>query len=101
MRIFLSLAFCLTTWAQDTPTEYKLPENFLRFDINKLRPAVSTPPKSQSKIVLPPEQVSCGHIRVLPVNPDLDPGMILPLPTYVYSRMPVFKGMPACQTAGR
>ncbi len=101
MRVFLALAFCLTTWAQDTPTEYKLPENFLRFDINKLRPAVSTPPKAQSQIVVPPELNSCGHIRVLPANPDLDSGMTLASKIYIYSRMPVFKGMPACQTAGR
>ena len=101
MRIFLALAFCLTTWAQEAPTEFKLPENFLRFDIGKLRQAMSTAPKAQPPIVLLPKEISCGHLRILPADPDLDPGMTLPSGTYVYSRMPVLKGIPSCQAAGR
>ena len=102
MRFFLAFVFCSSSWAQDAPTELKLPENFLRFDISKLRSAVSTTPKSQTITIIPaPKQETCGHIRVLPANPDMDPGIHLPSRTYVQSRMPILKGMPSCETTER
>ena len=102
MRIFLAFALCASSWAQETPSELKLPENFLRFDISKLRSAVSTMPTSQTTTVFTtPKPETCGHIRVLPANPDMDPGITLPSGTYVHSRMPVLKGMPACETHQR
>ena len=102
MRFFLAFVFCASSWAQDAPSELKLPENFLRFDISKLRSAVSTMPKPQTTSVIPvPKQETCGHIRVLPANPDIDAGMTLPSGTYVHSRMPILKGMPACETPQR
>jgi hypothetical protein len=103
MRIFLAFAFCLSAWAQENPAEFKLPENFLRLDTSKLklRPLLSTTAKPQTIFVPAPNQESCGHIRVLPVNPDMDPGIHLPWRTYVHSRMPILKGMPACETPQR
>ncbi|MEK7754808.1 MAG: hypothetical protein AAB654_22985 [Acidobacteriota bacterium] len=38
----------------------------------------------------------CGHIRVLPVPPEADPGFIIQLPSKSASRMPVFKALPPC-----
>ncbi|MCX6609839.1 MAG: hypothetical protein NTW74_03185 [Acidobacteria bacterium] len=103
MRVFLVFALCFTTWAQETSGEYKLPENFLRFNVSKIYAAVSNAPKSQPPVIVEaaPKEISCGHIRILPANPDLDPGMTLPKGAYIQSRMPVLKGMPACQTTGR
>ncbi len=103
MRIFLVIVFCLSTWAQETQGEYKLPENLLRFDVSKIYSVVSASPKVQSTVLVQatPKELSCGHIRILPTNPDLDPGISLPNRTYPNGRMPVLKGMPACQTTGR
>ncbi len=102
MRIFLAFALCASSWAQETPSELKLPENFLRFDISKLRSAVSTMPKPQPNAVIPvPQPETCGHIRVLPAKPDMDPGIQLPSRIYIQSRMPILKGMPACETHQR
>jgi hypothetical protein len=104
MRIFLVFAFCITAWGQETPAEYKLPENLLRFDVSKIYSAVAAGPKIQQAPILvqaTPKELSCGHIRILPANPDLDPGIALPNRSYRYSRMPMLKGMPACQTTER
>lgn len=38
----------------------------------------------------------CGHIRVIPVSPEADPGFVIQLPSKSASRMPVFKGLPPC-----
>jgi len=38
----------------------------------------------------------CGHIRVIPVPPEADPGFVIKLPSKSASRMPVFKGLPPC-----
>jgi hypothetical protein len=103
MRSFVVFAFCFTAWGQETPGEYKLPENLLRFDVSKIYSAVSASPKVQATVLVQatPKELSCGHIRVLPTNPDLDPGIALPDRKYPSSRMPVLKGMPSCQATER
>ncbi len=100
MRVFLVFALCFTSWAQETSEEYKLPENFLRFDIKKLRPAVTTSPKTRPQIVVVQKEDSCGHLRIQPADPDMDTGIISSR-AYSNSRMPVLKGMPSCQATER
>lgn len=39
----------------------------------------------------------CGHIRVAPAPKNVDPKIIIPVPERNVSRMPVHKGLPACQ----
>lgn len=100
MRALPGFAFWLSTWAQDAPVELKLPEHFLRFDITKLYSAVKSAPKVISQKILTPS-TACGHIRILPTNPEIDPGIQVPYKPQVQSRMPVLEGMPSCQAITR
>lgn len=38
----------------------------------------------------------CGHIRVAPAPRNVDPKIIVPVPERNVSRMPAYKGVPAC-----
>ncbi len=40
----------------------------------------------------------CGHILVVPVNPDVDPGIVVRLPS-VSPQMPMLPALPPCQGA--
>jgi hypothetical protein len=40
--------------------------------------------------------ITCGHIVVIPVSPDVDPKVIVRLPEQSAGKMPIYKGLPAC-----
>jgi hypothetical protein len=55
----------------------------------------------QAWLTAPPtaSNTSCGHIIVIPVTPDIDPQAVIKIPLGQTSKMPTFKGLPACDPA--
>ncbi len=52
----------------------------------------------QTWMTAPSAQTSCGHMKLIPVSPDIDPDAIIKMPAGQTSKMPTFKGLPACES---
>lgn len=78
------------------PKHVKLVEDFAQSVESK--PALVNTPKYAGAPVLLADvpSVSCGHIGVVPVSPDLDPKVIVRVPEQSAARMPILKGLPPC-----
>ena len=84
-----SLAVCLQCFGQDEtkarlPNHVKFVPGFVQFKPN--------PPAAPS--------AACAHMVIVPVPQGKDSKMIMRIPEKSASRMPILKGLPACDTAG-
>lgn len=86
-----------------TAAEFKLPENFLKFDPSKLYAGIAKGSPQLKPLVLPalPKAAVCVHARVIPLPADTDPAIALPYRDYPQSKMPILKPPPTCEAESR
>ncbi len=115
----LLLALCLSCFGQSKPALSQLsspkpvPIRFLPGYVKLLdqlpSPGIAAQPLAQSldrnnwllTRRIPEASPRCGHIIIVPVTPEADPGMVLSLPRSSRDRMPTMKAMPPCEVPPR
>ncbi len=99
LRSALGLILIGAAFGQQAPpspvaqTNVKALQNALRNLKFPPAPAVTTENESARRN-------GCGHLRIIRPDPEIDPKMIVPGfdNNVTRSRMPVYKGMPPCQS---
>ena len=91
-----SLAICLPCFGQDEtkarlPDHVKLVPGFVQFKLKPPNTPIFTPPPAPS--------AACAHMDIFPVPQSTDSKMIMRIPEKSASRMPIHKGLAACDTA--
>ena len=99
--LFAGLAVCFTCSGQQK-LERKLPAHIRLSDGFALgarsHAVTGKKPGAVNWAALPAPGTSCAHIIVKPVTPEIDPKIIINMPEGHVSHMPIFKGLPACQS---
>lgn len=73
----------------------KLPAH-VRFGDSFRTPVNKVPGRFALTQPRPVESSRCGHIVIMPVDPQLDAKIVRPTPPAETAPMPIIKGMPAC-----
>jgi len=99
--VFFSFTFCIPCFGAGSGNDFApkiLPEHvkLIKGFRSSARDLPTRPPKVATAKQAAGSGI-CGHIRVSPVPKDMDPKFIVPVREPNMSRMPVHKGLPACQ----
>jgi hypothetical protein len=57
--------------------------------------------KQAANISLTPPGPTCGHIKIYPVSPEVDPKIVVALPGKLDAAMPTMKALPACSALAK
>ena len=57
--------------------------------------------KQAANLSLTPPEPTCGHIKVYPVSPEMDPKIVAALPGKFEAAMPTMKALPACSALAK